>query len=96
MYRTDCGTAHSVLLNRLSKVNTSCGLAIKTTYPLFSPWVFPSWWWGWHPLWSTAYMWYELYVVLDMPQGDEGILISILIAASLPLYHQLHPVKKLL
>jgi hypothetical protein len=25
------------------------------------------------------------YVVLDMPQGDEGILISILIAASLPL-----------
>ena len=25
------------------------------------------------------------YAVLDMPQGDEGILISILIAASLPL-----------
>ncbi len=27
MYRTDCCTAHPVLLNRLSKVNTSCGLA---------------------------------------------------------------------
>jgi hypothetical protein len=26
MYRTDCGTAHTVLLNRLSKVITSCGL----------------------------------------------------------------------
>jgi hypothetical protein len=24
MYRTDCGTAYPVLLNRLSKVNTSC------------------------------------------------------------------------
>jgi hypothetical protein len=27
MYRTDCDTAHPVLLNRLSKVNTSCGPA---------------------------------------------------------------------
>ncbi len=27
MYRTDCCPAHPVLLNQLSKVNTSCGLA---------------------------------------------------------------------
>jgi hypothetical protein len=27
MYRTDCGTAHPVLLNWLSKGNTSCGPA---------------------------------------------------------------------
>jgi hypothetical protein len=26
MYRTDCGTAHPVLLNPLSNVNTSCGV----------------------------------------------------------------------
>jgi hypothetical protein len=27
MYRTDCDTAHPVLLNQLSKVNNSCGPA---------------------------------------------------------------------
>jgi hypothetical protein len=29
MYQTDIGTAHPVLLNRLSKVNISCGLAME-------------------------------------------------------------------
>jgi hypothetical protein len=29
MYRTDCCAAHLVLLNRLSKVNTSCGQALQ-------------------------------------------------------------------
>ncbi len=29
MYQTECGTAHPVLLNRLSKVNISCGLALQ-------------------------------------------------------------------
>jgi hypothetical protein len=29
MYRTDCDIAHPVLPNRLSKVNSSCGLALQ-------------------------------------------------------------------
>ncbi len=32
MYRTDCDTAHPVLLNRLSKVNTSCGPAGRSSF----------------------------------------------------------------
>jgi hypothetical protein len=32
MYRTDCVTAHPVLPNRLSKVNTSCGLPCRSSF----------------------------------------------------------------
>jgi hypothetical protein len=32
MYWTYCGTVHPVLLNRLSKVNTSCGLAVRSSF----------------------------------------------------------------
>ncbi len=38
MYRTDCNSAHSVLLNRLSKVNTSCGLARADLHLLVGKW----------------------------------------------------------
>jgi hypothetical protein len=32
MYRTDCDTAHPVLLNRLSKVNTNCGWPGRSSF----------------------------------------------------------------
>ena len=32
MYRTDCDTAHPVLLNQLSKVNNSCGQASRSSF----------------------------------------------------------------
>jgi hypothetical protein len=32
MHQTDCGTAHPVLPNRSSKVNTSCRLACRSSF----------------------------------------------------------------